>query len=519
MTSDVVIRMHNPNGRMLFRQVITLLCLLSLPQQLYGDDSTQNNLFSQAIALADTLKIGLHDAILMGLEYNAAVTIQRLEPEVMGTLADEQRAAFDPVISADGQRSDSKSQRRLGSQTKPFDLRDERFDVTVGVSEALPTGTSFSIYTGMTGSVSNLYTDQYTGNLGLTITQSLLQGNGFGANLANLRKARLDVDISKFELKAVAEQITAEIEKSYWDLYLTGQEMNIQQKSLELALQQRFESLERVKVGKLPELELAAVDAEVAVRRSALIEAQSRNEQTRLQFLYLLSPAKENIWYTCPLPVDTPFLPTDTLDSVAVHEQMGMKYRPDLEQARLEREKGALEVKRTKNGLLPQLDFFITLGRNTYSESFKDALPTLASPFYQVNTGLLFGFPVPNRKASSQLKRAQCSLEQQTAAVKNMKKLVQCDIHSAYIEVVRARQQIEAIHVARELQGKKLDAELEKFRVGKSTNFLVLQAQRDFTNSQLDDARSLVAYLIALVDLYRSEGTLLERRGITTVED
>jgi outer membrane protein len=85
--------------------------------------------------------------------------------------------------------------------------------------------------------------------------------------------------------------------------------------------------------------------------------------------------------------------------------------------------------------------------------------------------------------------------------------------------VVRARQQIEAIRVARELQGKKLDAELEKFRVGKSTNFLVLQAQRDFTTSQLDDARSLVAYLLALVDLYRSEGTLLERRGIHTVGD
>jgi outer membrane protein len=515
--NNMVNLMHSLSIRMIFRHGITLLCLVSF--QLYSNDSAQSNLFSQAIAMTDTLKIGLHDAILIGLENNAAVTIQRLEPEVMGTFTEEQRAAFDPVIGADGQKSNSKSQRRLGSQVKPFDLLDERFDVTVDVSETLPTGTSLSIYTGMTGSVSNLYTDQYTGSLGLTITQSLLQGVGFGANLANLRKARLDVDITKSELKAVAEQITAEIEKSYWDLYLTGQEMSIQQQSLELALQQRFESLERIKVGKLPELELAAVDAEVAVRRSALIEAQSRNQQTRLQFLYLLNPSKESIWYTYPLPVDKPFLPTDTLDSIAVHEEMGMKYRPDLQQARLELEKGALEVKRTKNGLLPQLDFFISLGKTTYAETFKDALPTFSGPFYQVNTGLLFGFPVPNRKASAQLKRAQSSLEQQTTAVKNMEKLVQRDIHSAYIEVVRARQQIEAIRVARELQGKKLDAELEKFRVGKSTNFLVLQAQRDFTTSQLDDARSLVAYLLALVDLYRSEGTLLERRGIHTVGD
>ena len=64
------------------------------------------------------------------------------------------------------------------------------------------------------------------------------------------------------------------------------------------------------------------------------------------------------------------------------------------------------------------------------------------------------------------------------------------------------------------MQEKKLTAELEKFRVGKSTNFLVLQVQRDYTASQLDEARAMVAYLNALVDLYVSEGSLLERRGI-----
>ena len=69
------------------------------------------------------------------------------------------------------------------------------------------------------------------------------------------------------------------------------------------------------------------------------------------------------------------------------------------------------------------------------------------------------------------------------------------------------------------MQEKKLSAELEKFRVGKSTNFLVLQAQRDFTESQLDEARSMVAYLNALVDLYVSEGSLLERRGLKSPDD
>ena len=100
-----------------------------------------------------------------------------------------------------------------------------------------------------------------------------------------------------------------------------------------------------------------------------------------------------------------------------------------------------------------------------------------------------------------------------------MEKLVHWDIRSAYMEVLRARQQIEATHVTREMQEKKLSAELEKFRVGKSTNFLVIQAQSDFTASQLDEARAMVAYLNALVDLYISEGSLLERRGLKSPDE
>jgi outer membrane protein len=87
-------------------------------------------------------------------------------------------------------------------------------------------------------------------------------------------------------------------------------------------------------------------------------------------------------------------------------------------------------------------------------------------------------------------------------------------VRSAYIEVLRTRQQINATRVTRELQEKKLDAELEKFRVGKSTNYLVLQAQRDFTASQRDEVHSMVSYLNSLTNLYLMEGTLLERRGI-----
>jgi outer membrane protein TolC len=59
-----------------------------------------------------------------------------------------------------------------------------------------------------------------------------------------------------------------------------------------------------------------------------------------------------------------------------------------------------------------------------------------------------------------------------------------------------------------------LRTETEKLRVGKSTSFLVAQAQRDFLASRIAEVRAIVNYLKALIDLYRQDGSLLERRRV-----
>ena len=72
-----------------------------------------------------------------------------------------------------------------------------------------------------------------------------------------------------------------------------------------------------------------------------------------------------------------------------------------------------------------------------------------------------------------------------------------------------------ATAATRKLQQESLRAETEKFRVGKSTALLVARAQRDFVTSQLTEIEAAITYLKALTELYRLEGSLLERRGIT----
>lgn len=462
----------------------------------------------------DTLNLSLQDAIFIGLQHNSTLTIQRLEPEILTTYLQESRSQFLPSLSATTQETHSQSQRLLGTRPDPIELKDDRYTHALTVTEFLPTGTNLSLTAGKTAALSNLYRDQFTGALSLTINQPLLNGFGLGTNLATLRKARLDLAISQAELKGLAEKITADIENSYWGLYLSEAEIAIRRQSLKLAEKQLEESWERVRVGKLPELEIAAVEAEVAARRSELINAQSRAEQTRLQLLYLLNLPDDQLW-SRPLQLsDRPFLPLDTLAPLSIHLQLGKKHRADLHQARLNYQKGQLDVKRTRNGLLPRLDLFISLGTTSYAQSFSSAWPDYDSPYHAATTSLTLEIPSLNRSARVQYMRAKLAQKQQEIALQNMERLASVEIQAAYTEVLRTRQQIEATQQTRVLQEKKLNAELEKFRIGKSTNLLVLQAQRDFISSQLEEMRTMVAYLTALYKLYLAEGTLLERRGI-----
>jgi outer membrane protein TolC len=46
---------------------------------------------------------------------------------------------------------------------------------------------------------------------------------------------------------------------------------------------------------------------------------------------------------------------------------------------------------------------------------------------------------------------------------------------------------------------------------------LVAQAQRDLLETRIAESQAIVDYRIALVGLYRAEGSLLDRRGVAIV--
>lgn len=470
---------------------------------------------AEPVSATGGLTLSLTDAVLMALEQNREINLRRLDRDIRKTYEDESLAEFDPALSGELSHQRTRSERlaRTGTGIESSLQKVTRGEILA--EQFLPTGTALSLEGSSTRTASSLYANPLIASrLGITVTQSLLQGRSMTANLAALEQARLDTRISEYEFRAYAELLVAQVEEAYWDLMLAERRIEIFEESLRLAEQQLSDTRTRISIGQLAEVELAAVQAELALRREDLINARGELALRKLILLRLMNPPGVDLGWEEIVLTERPVLPEATGETVVLHVQVAMKMRPDLNQARLQIERGELEVVKTKNGLLPYLDAFITLGKTGYSDSFPESWGNVDGDSYDALTGVRFSYPLFNRGARAKDRRASLDLRQTREALANLEQLAEVDVRSADIEIKRTREQIAAIQATRQFREETLRAETEKFQVGRSTNFLVARAQRDLVESQIDQIEAVANHIKAWVELYRLEGSLLERRGI-----
>jgi outer membrane protein TolC len=91
-------------------------------------------------------------------------------------------------------------------------------------------------------------------------------------------------------------------------------------------------------------------------------------------------------------------------------------------------------------------------------------------------------------------------------------------IRDAVRNVQTRWRQLELSKKARELTVLKLNAENEKLKVGRSSNFQILSFEGDLRNAENAQLNAQIAYLNALTDLDDKMGKILEAWQIPMVE-
>ncbi len=223
--------------------------------------------------------------------------------------------------------------------------------------------------------------------------------------------------------------------------------------------------------------------------------------------------------------------PVDLAQALA----MAMQKRPDLRMSKIDLKTTELNLAYAKNQLLPSLSlsagysgsgisgtqliydgnplFGVVIGQieGGFSDAFKD---TLGFKYPNWNIGLTLDISLSNFITKSSYALAQLSMKTAVLNQQNLEKTAVNEVRSAVRQMQTSYKLVQANQVARDLAEKKLAAEEEKLRVGLSTNYIVLQYQRDLGSARTAELQAIINYNVAQTSLERAMGTLLETKSI-----
>jgi outer membrane protein len=222
--------------------------------------------------------------------------------------------------------------------------------------------------------------------------------------------------------------------------------------------------------------------------------------------------------------------PADELAPIDELAERALATRPDLAQASLQVQGGEIALKASQNAARPELDVIGNFQTRGSSEAPFTALGTpgtgainapadlgvaglRTSRIYQ--GGIQFNLPLKNHVAEADAARDLLQLRQSEARTQILANQVREDVENSLIALQTARASLTAAVQSRIYQEQLLDAERDRFSVGASTNFLVIQQESYLAQARSTEVAARSVWIKARVALDRAVGDLLEKYGIT----
>ena len=155
---------------------------------------------------------------------------------------------------------------------------------------------------------------------------------------------------------------------------------------------------------------------------------------------------------------------------------------------------------------------------NTVPGGFSDAFNTMFQNDYPTwNVTLNLSYPLGTSAAEANLARARIQVSQVEAQLKQIELQVATEITNQAITIRSNIERVQAAQAARDLAEQQLKAENDKFAVGMSTNYFVINAQNQLATMQNNELQAILNYRKSLVDFDRLQQTTLQNLNITVV--
>lgn len=517
------------------------------------------------------LSLSLQDAISLALENNLDISVQRYTPwlaeaEVLRQRAGNGFVRFDPQVT-----STFNWDRRSTPVNNPFlsgglvsTLTNQTTDANFQYTQGFHTGTSMSLTLNNRRQTSTspqvFFNPSLTSSLFFGFSQPLLNGFGLLPNTRLLKVAKNNKRVADLTFANQVILTVSQVQNLYWDLVFAREDVDVKQRSLELAEKLYSDNKRQVEIGTLAPIEVVRAEAEVARTRQDLIVAQTFLLQQ--QTLMKNAIAKNVI---DPLLINVEIVPTDAVAQPPQIEVLPLQdavteaweKRPDVQQSKIDLESSDITVRATRNALLPSLTLSgqfggtglagnsdilgtpVTVAGNSVVDANGNPVAGLFTPstntpvlgtskaglteawramknfdFPTYSVGVTLTIPIMNRAAQAENTTALLRQRQAETRLRQLQNTVVVEVRNAQIALEQSRARVEAAVKSRELQEQTLDAEQKKYQLGASTIFFVIQAQRDLAQARSTEVRALTDLVKAKVEFERALGRTLDANRI-----
>lgn len=464
-------------------------------------------------ASAATTALTLDDAVRLALQRNQALKVSAFAPDIARANVLAEYGRFDPAITF--RRSYSEGETPL--TTTPLTTSLQQSDrASLALGGATPWGLTYSFNATADNErgTFNRFTDNYVTLGGVSITQPLLRGFGFGANLAGLRIAKADRGIADWQHRQnVIDTVTGVI-FAYNNLAQARENLRIANLARDLAMKTLQQNEARNRVGAISDADVIQARSTAASRDDSILiaEQSARDRENELrQFVgettfFLTGPALE----IEPLPPAVPL----TVD-VTADLKKAFELRPDYQAARLGITRRRANSALAQNQLLPRVDFVGSFGYSGMDRDFGTARRQVRDEDVRAySAGVVVSIPLTFAEGRGRSRAARLAVKQSEADLARFESDVAVDVTSAAGQLETTRKRVATNRTALDLARQSLDAEEKKINAGTGSTFLVLQAQGILVQVERNYVAALADQRRALATYEREIGTTLLSRNI-----
>jgi len=484
------------------------------------------------------LHLHLKDFIELVLHNATDIQLTRLDVLTAANAITSAKSPFDPQLALSFlvNRTESPQYSQIGGAPTLNTLTDT---AEIGFQQLLPTGQNVAVsFDGdrySSNSQYNYFNPSITGGLNFNITQPLLQ------NRTNLQY-RAPLTIARTRLLITTEQDEGRIADSiasaarqYWTAIQARDSIRVAERSLDLAQKSYERDKQALDLGALPKLDIYQSESEVAQRKLDVLQAQYayRSQIDSLRRLIGADLQSDTRTIDIVLEDDPSALPLRTIDTLDVALDRAMRTRPELSAVRRSLSVDDLNARVARDSLRPQLNLNLQGGSNGLGGDqipvsgplggpstflpggLGDALAQLFhfnAPWYQF--GLQFNLPFRNSSAQASLSNALVNKVRDRYSERQEQQQIIQDVKQALDSLDLAKAAIDAASSARDLSAKNVDAEQQKYELGGTTVFELLQAQNQLATVENSLLNAYVGYQTAFINYSRATWILFDELGV-----